>query len=173
MKTITTTDQELTAQAWGHLAQIRRPADPMQDLGAKNPEFHVDQEINLQFQRKEKTVLLPHRIKRIWLQELGDVTVEDCMAEGFRTSLREHDAVVDLMQQHRANWSKEHGPWDPATLTLVFEIERIKRTDARPILFMHPDTPDKKKAHEEAMASGRYKDAVPLRRLPAPDPKPY
>ena len=48
-------------------------------------------------------------VKEIRAERLQDITVEDIIAEGFSTRLREHDAVCDLRDQFAAAWDKIHG----------------------------------------------------------------
>lgn len=70
--------------------------------------------------QRRSSICLPHKHARLILtissiraQRLQEITVEDCIAEGLSTHLREHDACVDLKRQYAERWGAtwERNPW--------------------------------------------------------------
>lgn len=41
----------------------------------------------------------------VWVERVQEITTEDILAEGFATTLRGHDAEVDLRMQRRVRWN--------------------------------------------------------------------
>lgn len=52
---------------------------------------------------------LPLRITSVRVERVQDITTEEILAEGLTTTLREHDAVVDLRRQFAALWDSING----------------------------------------------------------------
>lgn len=82
---------------------------------------------------KRPAIHMPRRASRLLLEivsvrveRLQDISVEDCIAEGLTTALREHDAVVDLFDQWRSLWSGINGTesWgaNPWVWCIEFEV---------------------------------------------------
>lgn len=65
----------------------------------------------------------------IRVERLEDITIEDCIAEGFTTNLREYEACCDLKQQFFNKWETiypdlEHNPW---VWVIEFKVKEIKK----------------------------------------------
>lgn len=60
------------------------------------------------------------------VERLQDISAEDCIAEGLRTNLREHDAVMDLRDQFRELWASTGGDWDANPWVWVVEFRRVE-----------------------------------------------
>ena len=61
------------------------------------------------------------------VERLQDISVEDCIAEGVSTTLREHDAVVDLRDKYRTLWESINGTWswDANRWVWVIDFKRV------------------------------------------------
>ncbi|MDP1891486.1 MAG: hypothetical protein Q8K55_11400 [Gemmatimonadaceae bacterium] len=69
------------------------------------------------------------------VERVQDITTEDCIAEGLSTTLRGHDAAVDLAEQYRALWNalntkRGHG-WDVNPWVWVIEFRRHEEEGER------------------------------------------
>lgn len=62
------------------------------------------------------------------VERVHDISAEDCIAEGLSTTLREHDAVVDLRRQYQELWdrlnAKRGFPWKNNPWVWVLEWKR-------------------------------------------------
>jgi hypothetical protein len=72
------------------------------------------------------------RIKDVRVERLQEISPESCIAEGLYTTLREHDAVMQLQDQWQDLWQSINGPesWDANPWVWVVEFERISREEA-------------------------------------------
>lgn len=53
------------------------------------------------------------RVERVWVERVQDITTEGIVSEGLSTTLREHDAVCDLLDQWVSLWSSLYpGSWE-------------------------------------------------------------
>ncbi|MDD3927128.1 MAG: hypothetical protein PHT33_10785 [bacterium] len=59
------------------------------------------------------------------IEELWDITPEDCIAEGLESYLREHDAVQDLRSQYQELWDSIYGyrSWNVNPWVWVIEFK--------------------------------------------------
>jgi len=75
------------------------------------------------FWRKRPSIFMPRWACRLLLEVVSvrvervqEISVEDCIAEGLSSTLREHDACCDLKDKFRALWDKINGKrgygWD-------------------------------------------------------------
>lgn len=66
-------------------------------------------------------------IVNVRVERLQDISAEDCIAEGVLSTLREHDAVIDLRDKYRALWESINGPgsWEINPWAWVIEFKRI------------------------------------------------
>lgn len=69
-------------------------------------------------------------ITEIRVQRVQEISAEDCIAEGLRTNLREHDAVCDLRAQYRTLWdslnAKRDCSWDLNPWVWAVTFKEIK-----------------------------------------------
>ena len=95
---------------------------------------HGDQTV---FDKWLPSIHMPRKRSRITLEivavrveRLQDISTSDAIAEGMRTTLREHDAVCDLRDQYRALWEQIHGPdsWGANPWVWVIEFRRLPQT---------------------------------------------
>lgn len=67
-------------------------------------------------------------ITGVRVERVGDISTEDCIAEGFKSGLREYDAEVDLRQQFSAAWdaldAKRGFPWASNPWVWVIEFKK-------------------------------------------------
>jgi hypothetical protein len=88
---------------------------------------------------KRPSIFMPHVMSRITLeitgieeQRLQDITVEDCIAEGLSTQLREHDVCVSLRTEYKSLWDKLNSKrgyfwsFNPWVWAITFKVARIK-----------------------------------------------
>lgn len=63
-------------------------------------------------------------ITGVRVERLHQISVEDCIAEGLSTKLREHDACCDLKEQYQALWESLKGPesWQANPWVWVIEF---------------------------------------------------
>lgn len=72
-------------------------------------------------------------ITDVRVERLQDITTEDIIAEGFSTTLREHDACADLREQYRAGWGAINGkraPWESNPWVWVVTFKRVQEGEA-------------------------------------------
>jgi hypothetical protein len=70
------------------------------------------------------------RVKSVRPERLQDITPEDCIAEGLASTLREHDAVVDLRQQYARLWDSLAKPgqkWADNPFVWSYSMELLTR----------------------------------------------
>lgn len=82
------------------------------------------------------SLFMPKKYARKWLEitnirveRLQDITVEDMIAEGLSTTLREFDACCHLKEQWIQLWDSinaDRAPWESNPLVWVIEFKRIK-----------------------------------------------
>lgn len=72
------------------------------------------------------------RIKDVRVERLHEISPESCIAEGLYTTLREHDAVMQLQDQWHDLWESINGQesWEANPFVWVVEFERITREEA-------------------------------------------
>ncbi|KRA74227.1 hypothetical protein ASD78_12085 [Lysobacter sp. Root667] len=63
-------------------------------------------------------------VTNVRIKRLHEITAEDCIAEGLRTNLREHDATMHLREQFERLWLSTGGDWDGNPWVWVIEFER-------------------------------------------------
>lgn len=75
---------------------------------------------------------------RIWLEvtgvrveQLQDISTEDCISEGLNTTLREYDAEVNLRDQFQELWESTGGDWDANPWVWVIDF-KVLSTTGRP-----------------------------------------
>lgn len=68
-------------------------------------------------------------ITGVRVERLHDITTEQIIAEGISTSMREHDAEVDLRRQWRELWESTGGDWEANPWVWVVEFQPVARPD--------------------------------------------
>jgi hypothetical protein len=73
------------------------------------------------------------RITNVRVERLQEISPESCIAEGLYTTLREHDAVMQLQDQWRDLWQSINGQesWEANPWVWVVEFERITKEEAK------------------------------------------
>ncbi len=66
-------------------------------------------------------------ITDVRVERLQDISTEQIIAEGPSTTLREHDAEVELRKQWRELWESTGGDWDTNPWVWVVEFKRIEQ----------------------------------------------
>jgi hypothetical protein len=68
-------------------------------------------------------------ITGVRVEMLQEISVEDCIAEGMQSRMREHDAVCDLRDQYRDLWEQINGrgSWDANPFVWVLEFRKLER----------------------------------------------
>ncbi len=66
-------------------------------------------------------------ITAVRVERLQDISTEQIIAEGLSTTLREHDAEVDLRKQWRELWESTGGDWESNPWVWVVEFKRIEQ----------------------------------------------
>lgn len=81
---------------------------------------------------------MPKELARIWLEitgvrveQLQNISTEDCISEGLNTTLRERDAEVNLKQQFKELWESTGGDWDANPWVWVVDF-KVLSTTGRP-----------------------------------------
>ena len=81
---------------------------------------------------------MPKKLARIWLEitgvrmeQLQDISTEDCISEGLNTTLREYDAEVNLRDQFQELWESTGGDWDANPWVWVVDF-KVLSTTGRP-----------------------------------------
>ena len=97
------------------------------------------------FRQFRPSIHMPRWASRILLEITGvrverlqDISTEDIIAEGLSTTLREHDAEMDLRDQWRALWESTGGDWDSNPWIWVIEFKRVEKATAEQAAFMLP-----------------------------------
>lgn len=79
------------------------------------------------------SIHMPKSAARIWLEITGvrverlqDISTEDCIAEGLSTTLREHDAEVNLKQQFKELWESTGADWSANPWVWVYDFKLIE-----------------------------------------------
>jgi hypothetical protein len=82
--------------------------------------------------RWRPSIHMPRWVSRILLEvtavrveRLQDISTEQIIAEGLSTTLREHDAEVDLRRQWRDLWESTGGDWVANPWVWVVEFKRV------------------------------------------------
>lgn len=92
--------------------------DARKDFGVKwKPSIHMP--------RAACRILL--EITAVRVERLQDISTEQIIAEGLSTTLREHDAEVDLRKQWRELWELTGGDWESNPWVWVVEFKRIEQ----------------------------------------------
>jgi hypothetical protein len=73
--------------------------------------------------RRHSRILL--EITDVRVERLQDISTEQIIAEGLSTTLREHDAEVDLRRQWRDLWESTGGDWGSNPWVWVVEFKRV------------------------------------------------
>jgi len=75
-----------------------------------------------------KACRIVRELVAVRVERVQDISAEDCIAEGLGTTLREHDAVVDLRRQYQELWdrlnAKRGFPWSSNPWVWVLEWKR-------------------------------------------------
>jgi len=68
-------------------------------------------------------------ITGVRVERLQEISVEDCIAEGMQSRMREHDAACDLRDQYRDLWEQINGPgsWAANPFVWVIEFRKLER----------------------------------------------
>lgn len=66
-------------------------------------------------------------ITTVRVERLQGISTEQIIAEGLSTTLREHDAEVDLRKQWRELWESTGGDWESNPWVWVVEFKRIEQ----------------------------------------------
>lgn len=69
------------------------------------------------------------RVNRVWVERVQDITIEDIIKEGIQTTLRGHEAVVDLNNKWFELWNSIYGTLDdnPWVWCCEFDVEEVKK----------------------------------------------
>lgn len=65
-------------------------------------------------------------ITSIRVERLQDISAQDLIAESITTTMREHDAVIDLRKQYSKLWDSIYGNWNENPWVWVIEFRRVK-----------------------------------------------
>ena len=68
-------------------------------------------------------------VTAVRVERLQEIRVEDIIAEGIQSTLREHDAVVDLREKWRHGWDTINGhraPWASNPWVFVIEFKPVE-----------------------------------------------
>jgi hypothetical protein len=71
-------------------------------------------------------------VTSVRVERLQDITEADIIAEGFATTLREHDACVGLCEGFAAGWDSinaKRAPWSSNPWVWVISFERVEEGD--------------------------------------------
>jgi len=113
-----------TWRTYGPLSQCTGPADIMYQSNANEIEIGLfSWRPSIHMPRWACRQLL--EITDVWAQNADDITTEDIIAEGFSTTLREHDAVCDLREQWETAWTSIYGPDSLSRWAWVIEYKLI------------------------------------------------
>lgn len=98
----------------------------------KTERFHYSWEPGQSPLKWKPNIFMPKEAARIWLkvtsvraERLHDMSVEDCISEGIISTLREHDACVDVKDQFEALWRLLNGDesWEANQWVWVVSFE--------------------------------------------------
>ncbi|WP_315809417.1 hypothetical protein [Pseudomonas sp. C9-3] len=111
------------------------PDSPLQRYayGADSPPGSFSDEARKDFGLKWRpSIHMPRDACRLQLEitdvraeRLHDITVEQIIAEGLSTNLREHDAECDLRRQWRELWESTSGDWDSNPWVWAISFRRV------------------------------------------------
>lgn len=117
-------DRLWVRETWGHFERSPKPGDRIY--------YRADGEC-VALEPWRPSIHMPRWASRITLEitdvrveRLQDISAQDCVAEGVRTTMREHDAVMDLRDQYGDLWESINGPgsWDANPWVWVVEFKR-------------------------------------------------
>lgn len=80
---------------------------------------------SIHLHRRYSRILL--EITAVRVERLQDISTEQIIAEGLSTTLREHEAEVDLRKQWRELWESTGGDWESNHWVWVVEFKRIEQ----------------------------------------------
>lgn len=124
-------------EAWGALHQFD-VLKPSEIPNYAEILYRLDQHDHPSVWKWRSPLFMPKRCCRLWLtiyevgaERIQEITTESIIAEGLSSSLREHDAVVDLLEQWIKLWNEINDDrgfgWDVNPWVWPIEYARLVR----------------------------------------------